>query len=118
MCAKPSPRLAAVLQHLRSEFEIDGTELLDLMASLRANFGELQTAMHDSLAHSQWQDLSRVGHSLKGVAGNIGQDDLKQLGYSLEVTAAEGDRAKAEPLVRQIDALLAEFAAPDGAETV
>lgn len=118
MCAKPSLRVAAVLQHLRREFEIDGTELMDLMVSLRANLGELQVAMHDSLARGQWQELSRVGHSLKGVAGNTGQDDLKQLGYSLEMAATDGDRAKVEPLVGQIDGLLDELTAAGGTATV
>ncbi len=109
MTAKPSARLEAVTRHLRKEYDIDGPELHDLIQALQVNLSEIRSQLHEALRQQKWTDLSRAGHSLKGVAANTGQTDLFEIGRAIEKQAPDGNVEVLNRLIAAADALTAEL---------
>jgi len=109
MTSRPNARLEAVYRHLHEEYDIDGPELQELVQALKINLQELRQQMHSHFTAENRQALSRVGHSIKGVAANTGQQDLQSLGLELERRAPEGDRDLIAKIIGAIDAILREF---------
>ena len=109
MCAKPSARMESVTRHLRKEYDIDGPELQELVQALQVNLTEIRGQLHETLRQKQWADLSRAGHSLKGVAANTGQADIQEIGRAIEKQAPEANEETLRRLIAAADALLAEL---------
>ena len=76
MSTEHTVRLDAVRQHLNQEYGMEGADLEDLIVTLKSNLQELNDGILASLKAGQWPDLSRHGHSLKGVAANIEGDEI------------------------------------------
>jgi len=102
-------RIQAVYRHLTREYQVDGPELDELVDALRLNLAELRKQMHGCLDRKEWDALARVGHSIKGVATNIGQNEIRSLGLMLEKEAAAGEQSKLQKAATQVDRLFAEL---------
>jgi len=104
-------RLDAVRQHLSQEYGMEGADLDDLIVTLKTNLQELGANIHTTLKAGQWPDLSRHGHSLKGVAANVGQDELRQIGLTIEQAGKAGDAAMVQAQLPRLAELLRELGA-------
>jgi HPt (histidine-containing phosphotransfer) domain-containing protein len=111
MNADSSVRLDAVRQHLNREYGMEGADLDDLVAALKSNLLELGGSIQTTLAAGQWPELSRHGHSLKGVAANVGQDELRQIGLSIEQAGKAGDATTVRAQLPRLAVLLRELGA-------
>lgn len=93
---------------LRVRFD-DDEELLEEI--FRVFLSEVPDRTHNirtALADDDLPRLTALAHSLKGVAGTMYAEKLRQAAYVVELTARAGEKAKAAALV---DTLLAELAA-------
>ncbi|MFO0558931.1 MAG: PAS domain S-box protein [Polyangiales bacterium] len=59
-------------------------------------------AIRASVASEQWNDARRIAHTLKGLAGTIGAEELQWRARSLELALGDGELAR---IHEQIDAL-------------
>jgi signal transduction histidine kinase/DNA-binding response OmpR family regulator len=99
-------RLYSVLaQHLRQGGEPEHAEQLGdkldaLVAHLAADFrSELPSkvaAMETALAGQAWQELRRLVHALKGLAGSVGFPELTRLAQPVESSIEAGQLVEAE----------------------
>ena len=109
MSLPENPRPAAVRRHLRDEFGADGDALDGLFLALVQNLEELRAAMADACKNQEWKELRRHGHSVRGIAGNVGQADLAGIGRDLESAAVQSDAAAVQAVLARLDAVLREL---------
>ncbi len=102
-------RPAAVRRHLREEFGADGDALEGLVLALVQNLDELRAAMEISCKKQEWTELRRHGHSVRGIAANVGQVDLASVGGELESAAIRGDAAAVLAVLARLDGMLQEL---------
>jgi len=67
---------------------------------LENRIGDIQV-LRDAIAGGDIAKVQSVGHSLKGVGGGYGFDEMSELGGKIEAAARENDAARAEELVNQ-----------------
>lgn len=92
------------LEKLRQRFDEDDELLAEIFQVFIAEAPDRRKAMETALAAGDLDGLSRLAHSLKGVAGTMFAEPLRQAAYALEKGAKAGDAAEA---ARLTDALLA-----------
>ena len=112
--AQHSGRVIAVRRHLEREYGLAEAETLDILQSFVQNLEELHEEMEVALRKEQWSDLNHAGHSLKGVAANVGQTDLSRLGHEIETASLTPLTAGqvVPPMVAHFAAALHEFLLP------
>ena len=106
--ANSSPRLATLCGHLRRELGVQGHELEDVAANLRANLSDLRDRMYEALRGREWEALSSMGYSLQGLGVNIAQQDLVELGAVLEAAAPGEDTEMLKAVVVEVAAVFEE----------
>jgi PAS domain S-box-containing protein len=60
----------------------------------------------NAMEENDLETVRRVGHSLKGASGAYGQDEIGQIGASIETAALAGDRQKIITRMHDLDASL------------
>ncbi|NOY82769.1 MAG: Hpt domain-containing protein [Kiritimatiellaeota bacterium] len=109
MCPRSNARIQAVYRHLSREYQIDGAELDELMGAVRINLAELRDEMHRCLDEKQWDELCRVAHSVKGVASNLGQEEMRRLALVLEKESGSGAENRLRKVAAGLGRLFAEL---------
>ena len=66
-------------------------DLEDLIPGFLENRSKDLKAMQEAQEKGDVQTLQSIGHSLKGVGGGYGFDDLSEIGAAIEVAAKSGD---------------------------
>lgn len=56
----------------------------------------------DALGQGDWETVAQEAHTLKGTAGNLGFDRMRELAKELQETAKEGDKERAEELLEEL----------------
>lgn len=70
-------------------------------ASIKAKVAE----MRPLLTSSEWQDLDRAAHAVKGAALSVGDEPLANAAVSLRAAISSADAAERERLVAEMESL-------------
>lgn len=101
-------RLATLdLEKLRARFDDDEALLEEIFRVFLAEAPERRDGLQTAVAAGDMDRLVRLSHSLKGVAGTIVAEELRQAAYAVEMAARAGETAKIGPLVATLLDLLA-----------
>ncbi len=107
---KPADMMSEIKQEESGEFpELPGINVKDGLNRMRGNqaaykrilrvFRNKQTNNADSIAshieQGEWEEATRLAHSLKGGGGNIGAEELYKVAAEIEVTCKDNDKEKA-----------------------
>ena len=106
----PDDSIAAIREHLKVEFELDETDINEMVADYLLNVGRL---LGEAKAASDMLALKRIGHAIKGVASNLGSHSVSASGKFIEDNAAPGVskdffQSAINSIGRQYEALKAE----------
>ena len=80
-------------------------ELRELIPGFLENRAKDAVRMEEALERRDYEFLKRLGHSMKGVGGGYGFDEITRLGAEIERAAAASDEA----LLRGLRAQLNEY---------
>ena len=94
------------LAKLRVRFDDDEELLGEIFRVFIAEVPERRTNIRAALAGGDLERLSRLAHSLKGVASTMFAEDLRQAAYDLEVAAKSGEADKVGGLAEAVLGLL------------
>ncbi len=115
----PSPETPEELDHLPATLEsIDMVSALVRLGNNKKLYRRLLLLFHADHAHDgtairaalQVNDLEiarRLAHTLKGLAGTVGADELRTVAKDLEMAIAEGQEPLFESLLMQVEQRLA-----------
>ena len=76
-----------------------------LLVKFRENYADFSTALRDILESDDAEALTRLAHTLKGVAGNIGATQIQEAAGALEQASIRGQSDYEELLQHVIDVL-------------
>ena len=94
------------LAKLRLRFDDDEELLGEIFRVFIAEVPERRANIQAALAGGDLDRLTRLAHSLKGVAGTIFAEDLRQVAYDLEMAAKAGQAGQVEGLAATLLGLL------------
>jgi HPt (histidine-containing phosphotransfer) domain-containing protein len=98
------------LDKLRIRFDNDEELLAEIFRVFLAEEDERRAKILAAMADGDLNRLSGLAHSLKGVAGTIYAEELRQAAFAVEMAAKAGDAATALPLGQGMLDLLARTA--------
>jgi histidine phosphotransfer protein HptB len=98
------------LAKLRTRFDDDEELLGEIFRVFIAEVPDRRTNILAALAGGDLERLTRLAHSLKGVAGTIFAEELRQVAYDLEMASKAGDADKSARLVPGLLDVLARVA--------
>ncbi len=78
-------------------------DLRELIPGFLENRARDAVRMGEALARRDYESIKRLGHSMKGVGGGYGFDEITRLGAEIERAAAAGDEAALRGLQTQLD---------------
>lgn len=82
------------LAKLRARFDDDEELLGEIFRIFLSEVPERRANILAALAAGDLERLSRLAHSLKGVAGTMFAEELRLMAYDLELAARNGDGAR------------------------
>ncbi len=91
--------LASISSYLWGEFELDAEDISEMVDEYLKNLGELLAESSEQLKAGDFRGLKTSGHSIKGVAANVGSSSVSSLGKTLEEKALSGDSKLCEELI-------------------
>ena len=94
------------LAKLRERFDNDDELLAEIFAVFAREAPGRRSAMEAALAAGDLAKLTGMAHSLKGVAGTMFAEPLRQAAYDLEMAAKAGDAAAVAPMTETLLGLL------------
>ena len=74
---------ALLFSHIR-EMVVDDNAFRDILHIARENLLDLKNALNVSWSESNWIELKKISHNIRGVALNLGANDLVRFSSSLE----------------------------------
>ena len=106
----PDDSIAAIRKHLKVEFELDETDIDEMVVDYLSNLGRL---LGEAKAAVDMTSLKKIGHAIKGVASNLGSNSISGSGKFIEDNAAPGVskdlfQSAINSIGRQYEALKAE----------
>lgn len=109
----PDDSVSEIEKHLKVEFELDDADIAEMLDDYLSNLKRLLGEIETSLANGDDKTLKKAGHSVKGVAGNLGSSSISRQGKFIEDSAkpgfAPGDfSAAVNSISRQYEKLKAE----------
>ncbi len=87
------------LAKLRLRFDDDAALLAEIFRVFVNEVPARRAGIEAALAGGDLTQLTRIAHSLKGVAGTLIAEPLRQAAYDLEMAARGGDAAAANRIV-------------------
>ncbi|MFA7230519.1 MAG: Hpt domain-containing protein [Victivallaceae bacterium] len=78
---------AEIVQYLKTSFELDDETATELMNTFIETVNDYAKQVDALLTERNWQDLSRLGHTIKGTSANVGANALSDAGRELEFAA-------------------------------
>jgi len=100
----PEDSLSSISTYLWKEFELDPEDVSEMLDEYLKNLSEILCESRIHLKANDFQSLRKNGHSIKGIAGNIGAACVSALGKSLEEKSLAGDSKGCEELISLISA--------------
>jgi HPt (histidine-containing phosphotransfer) domain-containing protein len=82
------------LDRLRERFDDDEELLTEIFQVFVAEAPGRRQGIEAALASGDFEQLARLAHALKGVAGTMFAEPLRQAAYELEIAARSGDRER------------------------
>lgn len=82
-------------------------DLEELIPGFLANRQKDIAALRAAVASGDMAEITRLGHSLKGVGGGYGFDFITEMGKKIEDSGKAGELATAEALTNSLDEMLA-----------
>ena len=86
----PDDSISAINDHLKTEFELDEADIAEMTVDYISNLERLIREVEASLANANAAALKKAGHSIKGVAGNLGSNSISFSGRFIEDNATQG----------------------------
>jgi CheY-like chemotaxis protein/HPt (histidine-containing phosphotransfer) domain-containing protein len=77
-----------------------------ILLKLRSDFADASGKIHHLLQTGQLDEATRIAHSLKGVAGNVGAADLHAAAAAVESALRQGHQDKAAEALKELDAAI------------
>ncbi len=107
--------VAEIENHLKVEFELDDADIVEMIGDYFSNLERLLKEAEASIASGNAEGLRKAGHSIKGVAGNLGSPSISRQGKFIEDNAKPGFNPELfqpalESIHRQYEKLKAERA--------
>lgn len=75
------------------------SDLEDLIPDFMKNRHQDITMISEFLGRDEFDEIKRIGHSMKGSGGGYGFDEITQIGRELEMAAKNNDKANVSRLV-------------------
>jgi HPt (histidine-containing phosphotransfer) domain-containing protein len=102
--------IESIRNYLKTEFELDDADIKEMLTDYLANVERLLGVCASSMEKSDMDTLHKAGHSIKGVAGNVGSNSISASGKFIEDNARPGVDAglfqeSIQSIRRQYDAL-------------
>ncbi|MFA4944094.1 MAG: Hpt domain-containing protein [Lentisphaeria bacterium] len=96
-----------IRDHLVGAYGFDAETVAHLLGAAIQNVKEIVLALDAATAQGDWATVDHKGHSLKGVALNVGLTELGGLGKEIELAAKDSAAAAqtVPPLLARIQAL-------------
>jgi len=96
--------LQKIKDHLKNEFGLDDGDVKELLSEYVSNLGKIVAVAEAANAKGEFDALRKAGHSIKGIAGNMGADEISQFGRFIEDNAmlGGGDSSKFLPAIKAI----------------
>lgn len=109
----PDDSIAKIAKHLKTEFALDSADIDEMLSDYLSALGKLIAETKSSLANADAQALKKAGHSIKGVASNLGSNSISKQGKFIEDNAKPGFNSETfqpalESISRQYEKLKAE----------
>lgn len=82
---------SSIRSHFIEEFDISIVDSTSMTIEFIENLEKLYHAAREALTENCWEDLDRLGHSVKGTSGNVGADKTAVLGCKLQEACAAKD---------------------------
>jgi HPt (histidine-containing phosphotransfer) domain-containing protein len=83
----------------------------DVVARIAGRFldetAERVTSLHTAVTHADASELERAAHALKGIAGTVGANEIRDVAQQLERVGREGRTDGADDLVAALDTAVA-----------
>jgi HPt (histidine-containing phosphotransfer) domain-containing protein len=76
--------IAAIKAHLKDEFGLDDSDVVEMIQDYLKNLARL---LGETEGAPDGAALKRIGHSIKGLAANMGSPEIAALGKSIEDSA-------------------------------
>jgi len=73
-----------IKRHLTHEFEISPAESATMAVEYIENLERLYLTASKVLDGNSWDDLDRLGHSVKGTSGNVGAYSTAEIGVKMQ----------------------------------
>lgn len=77
-------------------------DLEDLIPGFLENRNKDISSLKEALAQGKLETLKSIGHSLKGVGGGYGFDQLSEIGAEIERLAKSGETVGIDALIEQM----------------
>lgn len=90
------------INQLARDLDMDPELYRELLALFIDNSQKELAELRESLSRQDFTRVSRLAHSVKGAAVNLGLNGIAEQAESLENAASTGDYTKIESLVRQV----------------
>ena len=95
-----------IRKYLAEEFGMNDTEIDEMLEIFLESLERLTVEIKESISSWNAGQLKTAGHSLKGVAANIGAEHIAALGKSIEDTGVEGTPEQAASLLAELNKAL------------
>jgi HPt (histidine-containing phosphotransfer) domain-containing protein len=100
---------AQIAEYLRQNMGFDDDSIQQFIEMLLDTVGEYIPQAESNFTAGEWQELSRVGHSIKGSAANIGATAISEAGKKLEFGAKSADADECRTAIADLKEKLAEL---------
>lgn len=108
-CGRKNPMegdtIEKVYGYLKKEFELDDDDIKEVFTEFISNMQSLIKKASSELASSNWAELRKTAHSIKGASANLGADSISSCGKELENAALSSDSSKASSMISEISKL-------------
>ena len=95
-----------IRRYLADEFGMEEAEIEEMFEMFLETLERLTAEIEESISAGDAGQLKSTGHSLKGVAANIGAADIAAIGKSIEDAGTAGEPAKAAEQLEKLKTAL------------
>lgn len=89
----PKVTRAELREHFRSAYNLSEEQIEVMLESSSSSLQKSFSMLYDLLGDSQdLKEITRIGHSLKGLLLNMGQERWAQIAREMEKSAAAGEQ--------------------------
>jgi HPt (histidine-containing phosphotransfer) domain-containing protein len=103
--------LKKISDYLRDEFELDEEDIQEMFNEYFGNMDSLIERAYNQIETSNWDDLKKTAHSIKGASANIGAEKISVSGKMIEENALSANGEACKSLLESIKSGMASLKA-------